>query len=67
VVLANLTGALLSNAASRLESLLAADGTLIVSGLMDHEEATVRAAFGALAVAQRDQEDEWLCLVMRRR
>ncbi len=66
VVLANLTGALLSNAASRLESLLAAGGTLIVSGLMDHEEADVRAAFGGLRVSRRDQEDEWLCLVMRR-
>lgn len=66
VVLANLTGALLANAASRLDSLLAADGTLIVSGLMDHEEADVRASFDGLRVARRDQEDEWLCLVMRR-
>jgi ribosomal protein L11 methyltransferase len=64
VVLANLTGALLQQAAPLLQS-LAADGVLILSGLMQDEEADVRRAFDHCRVERRDQEDEWLCLVLR--
>jgi ribosomal protein L11 methyltransferase len=66
VVLANLTGALLSSAASMLQSLTAPGGTLILSGLMEHEEPEVRASFESLQVVRRDQEDEWLCLVLQK-
>ena len=66
VVLANLTGALLRAAAATLRSLTAAGGTLILSGLMAHEERDVRDALAPLEAIRRDQEDEWLCLVLRK-
>jgi ribosomal protein L11 methyltransferase len=66
VVLANLTGTLLVQAASQLDALVAPRGRLILSGLMDHEEAAVIAAFSDLTVLDRTQEDEWMCLVMAR-
>ena len=53
IVLANLTGGLLIQAAARLRDLTSADGRLILSGFMAHEEADVLAAFAAFAVAQR--------------
>ena len=64
VVVANLTGTLLSQAAPQLQTLIAPHGRLIVSGLLDQEEAGVVAAFGELAVLDRTQEDEWVCLVL---
>jgi len=66
VVLANLTGTLLVQAAAQLEPLVAPHGRLILSGLMDHEEAAVVAAFPQLSVLDRAQEDEWMCLVLVR-
>jgi len=66
VVLANLTGTLLVQAASQLETLVAPHGRLILSGLMDHEEAAVTAAFRSLVVLDRTQEEEWRCLVLAR-
>jgi ribosomal protein L11 methyltransferase len=66
LVLANLTGTLLAQAAGQLERLVAPRGRLILSGLMDHEQATVTAAFPHLSVLDRSQEDEWMCLVMAR-
>lgn len=62
VVLANLTGGLLIQASSHLQALVAPAGRLIVSGLMHHETSGVVAAFGNLAVLERTQEDEWMCL-----
>jgi ribosomal protein L11 methyltransferase len=66
VVLANLTGGLLIQAAPQLQTLVAPRGRLIVSGLLLHEEPAVVAAFTDLAVLDRTQEDEWACLVMTR-
>lgn len=66
IVLANLTGALLVQAASRLEALAAPSGRLILSGLLDHEEPAVTAAFPDLSVRERTQEDEWVCLLLAR-
>jgi ribosomal protein L11 methyltransferase len=63
VVTANLTGALLVRAADRLMALVRPGGTLIVSGLMAEEEATVRSAYPS-DVAWRNQEDEWVVLVL---
>jgi ribosomal protein L11 methyltransferase len=48
VVLANLTGGLLIQAAGRLQDLTAASGRLILSGFLRHEEAAVLAAFEGL-------------------
>lgn len=64
VVVANLTGTLLIQAAPQLQTLIAPHGRLIVSGLLDHEEADVLAAFDALDILDRTHEDEWVCLVL---
>jgi ribosomal protein L11 methyltransferase len=66
VVLANLTGGLLLATAGPLQELTAARGTLILSGFMYHEEAEVLAAFAPMHVADRRQEDEWVCVTLRR-
>jgi len=67
IVLANLTGTLLVQAASQLDALVGPPGRLILSGVLDHEEPVVTAAFPALSVLDRAQEDEWVCLMMVRR
>jgi ribosomal protein L11 methyltransferase len=66
VVLANLTGGLLVAAAPILQDLTARQGRLILSGLMTTEEADVLAALTPWQVEHRAQEDEWVCLVLRR-
>lgn len=67
VVIANLTGALLIQAASRLLDVRAPAGHLILSGFMKPEERDVCAAYAGLAVTARAQEDEWLCVTLRAR
>jgi ribosomal protein L11 methyltransferase len=67
VVLANLTGALLIQAAASLQLLLAPRGRFIASGLLLDEEAAVVAAFSDLVVLDRTQEDEWGCVTLARR
>ena len=66
IVLANLTGTLLVQAASQLVTLVAPAGRLILSGLLDHEEPAVTAAFPDLSVLDRTREDEWVCLQFSR-
>ncbi len=66
IVLANLTGAMLIRVASRLASLTAPGGRLIVSGFIDDEAAGVEAALDGFAVETRAREDEWCALVLRR-
>jgi ribosomal protein L11 methyltransferase len=66
LVLANLTGALLVQAAALLEALVAPQGRLLLSGLMQHETSDVVAAFQNLSVLDRAQEDEWMCLELAR-
>ena len=65
LVLANLTGALLLQTAARLQDLVNGRGALILSGFLHHEEAAVLAAFSDLRVADRNQEDEWVCVTLR--
>lgn len=62
VVVANLTGALLIQAADRLRALAAPSGRLVVSGLMADEERAVLGAYAGLDLSRRGQEDEWICL-----
>lgn len=66
VVVANLTGGLLSLAAATLQRLVSPTGRLILSGLLQEEEATVRAAYASFRVRDRVQEDEWIGLVLQR-
>ena len=65
VILANLTGALLTQIAARLRQLANADGRLILSGFMAHEEPEVLAAFGAFAVEHRGEEEGWVCVTLK--
>jgi ribosomal protein L11 methyltransferase len=67
VVLANLTGALLIQAAGPLQDLAGPCGRLILSGFIQHEEARVLDAFAAFAVTHRAEEEEWLCVTLQRR
>ena len=62
LVLANLTGALLVEAAEQLRAMAAPGGRLILSGFMRHEEEAVRAAYASLTVSHRSEEDEWVCV-----
>ncbi|HEX6322979.1 MAG TPA: 50S ribosomal protein L11 methyltransferase [Vicinamibacterales bacterium] len=66
VVTANLTGAALAKYAATLDALTRLGGTLILSGLREDEDATVRGAFGRLEVVGVRVEDGWGCLVMKR-
>jgi ribosomal protein L11 methylase PrmA len=65
VVLANLTGALLVGTAPTLRQLTDAGGRLILSGFTTREERDVLEAFAPLAVDDRTQEGEWLCVTLR--
>ena len=62
VVMANLTGALLLRVAGSLLDAVNPGGTLIISGILADEEATVRGAFSKAANIWRRQEDEWVGL-----
>jgi len=66
VVVANLTGALLRDAAPRLHDLTTPGGYLVVSGFMAAEERDVMRAYSKLTIAARAEEDEWLCVTFRR-
>jgi ribosomal protein L11 methyltransferase len=66
IVLANLTGALLARVASILCDALNPGGMLILSGILASEEETVRLAFSSVETVWRQQEDEWVCLMLNR-
>jgi ribosomal protein L11 methyltransferase len=66
LVLANLTGGLLIQAAEPLHDLAKPSGHLVLSGFMAHEEAAVRAAFPTLPLAHRTEEDGWVCVTLAR-
>lgn len=62
LVLANLTGGMLTSTASAIAALVRPGGQLILSGF-DHTEVDgVRRAFGGFAEAQRLSEDTWIAL-----
>jgi ribosomal protein L11 methyltransferase len=67
VVLANLTGTLLREAAPRLKDLAGAGAHMVLSGFMREEESDVLAAYPELAVIDRTELDEWLCVTLKRR
>ena len=66
LVTANLTGALLIEAAGRLRALATPGARLILSGFLRHEEAGVMAAYSGCAVATRAEEEEWVCVSVQR-
>lgn len=65
LVLANLTGALLREAAARMRDLAAPGAHFILSGFMRSEEADVLASYGGLPVKGRTEEGEWLCVTLQ--
>jgi ribosomal protein L11 methyltransferase len=65
VVLANLTGALIVRAASRLVQAMRPGGVLIVSGVLAAEREDIRRAFANQAIVGAVQEDEWLAFTIR--
>lgn len=64
IVLANLTGGLLTAAASRLQRLVSPGGRLILSGFLDSEEAAVLAAFAGWTIEHRVAEEGWICATL---
>ena len=65
LVLANLTGGMLTAGATTLMTLAAAPGRLILGGFMEAEEQAVLTAFSSCASEQRSREDEWVCVTLR--
>jgi ribosomal protein L11 methyltransferase len=66
LVLANLTGGMLTSSATAIAALVRQQGQLILSGF-DHTEVDgVLAAFGSFTEAQRLTEDNWIALHLRR-
>jgi ribosomal protein L11 methyltransferase len=66
VVIANLTGALLVQAARQLHEVTGPGGHLILSGFTKAEEAGVQGAYSDLATVARAEEDEWVCFTLHR-
>jgi len=66
VVVANLTGSMLVKVAGRLLEATRSGGHLILSGILSVEEEDVRQAFAAASFLQRSQEDEWVCLMLKK-
>jgi ribosomal protein L11 methyltransferase len=64
VVVANLTGGLLIQAARRLHDLAQPRGHLVLSGFMAHEASDVLQAYSDLAIRARAEEDEWVCVTL---
>jgi ribosomal protein L11 methyltransferase len=65
VVTANLTGTVLVRAASALQRALRPGGSLIVSGLLSEERASVYAAFGTMSREWEAEEEGWVSLRFR--
>jgi ribosomal protein L11 methyltransferase len=64
VVAANLTGALLTRVPGLLLDALTPGGTLILGGILAAEERIVRRAFSAADAVWRQQEEEWIGLML---
>ena len=65
VVVANLMGALIVRAASRLVHAVVPGGTLILSGILDAERPDIERAFANHTIVHVVQEDEWLGFTIR--
>jgi ribosomal protein L11 methyltransferase len=66
IVVANLTGGMLTSAAGSIERLVRQGGQLIVSGFDRNEAPAVREAFAGFAEDSELGEDEWVALSLRR-
>jgi len=66
LVTANLTGALLIDAAGHLRNLAKPGARLILSGFLRHEEQRVLAAYQEFTVTGHAEEEEWVCASVQR-
>lgn len=66
VVVANLTGALLRDAAKPLQDHGAEGAHFVLSGFTRNEEADVLRSYAGLTVKSRTEQDEWLCVTLQR-
>jgi ribosomal protein L11 methyltransferase len=66
IVFGNLTGGLLMASAATIGTLAGKHGKLILSGFQVPEEADVVASFAGFAVERREQEDDWVCVTLKR-
>jgi len=66
VLVANLTGASLVRVASLLLAAVRSRGAIVVSGIVATEEGEVRRAFAEAECCQWAQEEEWVCLTMKK-
>src|SRR4029450_8117224 len=62
LVLANLTGGMLTSAAGAIAALVRPQGRLILSGFDHTEVASVVAAFPSFSEQRRLSEDNWIAL-----
>ena len=60
IVLANLTGAALVQAAAMLRAVVAPDGRLVLSGILVHERDEVLAAYAPDEPCWSDEESGWI-------
>lgn len=66
VVLANLTGGMLTSSAAAISALVRPHGQLVLSGFDHTEVDRVLAAFASFTERQRLSEDNWIALHMQR-
>jgi ribosomal protein L11 methyltransferase len=66
LVMANLTGGLLVSSADALQQLTQTGGRLILSGVLEAEEAEVLRSFSSCTIERRSQEGEWVCVTLSR-
>ena len=67
IVFGNLTGGLLMASAAAMGALAGKPhGRLILSGFQTAEEQDVVASFAGFVVARREQEDDWVCVTLKR-
>jgi ribosomal protein L11 methyltransferase len=67
IVFGNLTGGLLMASAAAMGALAGRPhGRLILSGFQTAEEQDVVASFGGFVVQRREQEDDWVCVTLKR-
>ena len=67
IIVANLYSDLLKTGLPRMKSALSKEGILILSGILNSQEADVRAAVkkNRLRLAKRLRRGKWVCLVLR--
>lgn len=66
LVLANLTGGMLTSSATLIAALVRTGGALVLSGFDRGESEGVRRAFSEFAEAARLVEDDWVALLLKR-